>query len=535
MKTFVENGANVGTMGAGTGADIIGARKAIDTTRTLLKKKNKIKVFPMHLKEVKQTDRMNRKWKAETKREKIMKSKHFGEQFTSNPNNNDGGTNNDVIRTAGFSSRVMGAIKAASQRDKQKGPSSYFTKKVEELKKKGILNNKEDTTMGLAAELYNRVILEGRGRPRKDPHDPKWAAHDAEHGEDDEADQNIHFQMKKAAGIEDVHSQLNRPSIEKPVQKQFHEVKYANGTTQKISPRIAKKWLAKHESLKPEGKLQMQQFSQQSHHNLMRAIGEELEEQAIPSLSRDAKCKSCGEGHHSQKGKVMINGYHDQCKNVSHQVKTYAVRQGTIKSEESIDEAFGTAGAVKDRNNPFRHKDSHKGLPFSKDAEPICPSCGHHNAMLHKIGEPNSTFECRDCKHVVTGVHRESIEEGRIADAQSKKQKGALGFHDGKEKKPLDKKALDTYFRNKYKKANGEVVKNEEVLTETPLVDVDKCPTCKRTKGERHVVSTKRPSISKMEKWVSNGVAKATDGCTTEPDGHCQHGHSSWLLRLGLI
>lgn len=27
----------------------------------------------------------------------------------------------------------------------------------------------------------------------------------------------------------------------------------------------------------------------------------------------------------------------------------------------------------------------------------------------------------------------------------------------------------------------------------------------------------------------------ATDGCPTEPDGVCQHGHPSWLLYLGII
>lgn len=46
---------------------------------------------------------------------------------------------------------------------------------------------------------------------------------------------------------------------------------------------------------------------------------------------------------------------------------------------------------------------------------------------------------------------------------------------------------------------------------------------------------TKQPSISTMEKWVSNGIAKATDGCKVEPDGICPHGCNSWLLELGLI
>ena len=47
--------------------------------------------------------------------------------------------------------------------------------------------------------------------------------------------------------------------------------------------------------------------------------------------------------------------------------------------------------------------------------------------------------------------------------------------------------------------------------------------------------TAKSPSLKTMERWVSNGVAKATDGCTVEPDGMCPHGCPSWLLKLGLI
>ena len=45
----------------------------------------------------------------------------------------------------------------------------------------------------------------------------------------------------------------------------------------------------------------------------------------------------------------------------------------------------------------------------------------------------------------------------------------------------------------------------------------------------------KPPSISTMSKWVNDGVAKATDGCRVEPDGHCPHGKASWLLELGYL
>ncbi len=33
----------------------------------------------------------------------------------------------------------------------------------------------------------------------------------------------------------------------------------------------------------------------------------------------------------------------------------------------------------------------------------------------------------------------------------------------------------------------------------------------------------------------ANGVCEATDGCWVEPDGECPHGHSSWLVHLGII
>jgi len=45
----------------------------------------------------------------------------------------------------------------------------------------------------------------------------------------------------------------------------------------------------------------------------------------------------------------------------------------------------------------------------------------------------------------------------------------------------------------------------------------------------------KEPSIKTLEKWVQDGIAKATDGCKVEPDGYCQHGKPSWLIELGLI
>jgi hypothetical protein len=44
------------------------------------------------------------------------------------------------------------------------------------------------------------------------------------------------------------------------------------------------------------------------------------------------------------------------------------------------------------------------------------------------------------------------------------------------------------------------------------------------------------PDLATLEEWLwEDGGCEATDGCWTDPDGICPHGHPSWLLRLGLI
>lgn len=47
--------------------------------------------------------------------------------------------------------------------------------------------------------------------------------------------------------------------------------------------------------------------------------------------------------------------------------------------------------------------------------------------------------------------------------------------------------------------------------------------------------SRKPPSLATLERWSNDGVAKAVDGCRVEPDGICEHGSPSWLLKLGVI
>ena len=45
-----------------------------------------------------------------------------------------------------------------------------------------------------------------------------------------------------------------------------------------------------------------------------------------------------------------------------------------------------------------------------------------------------------------------------------------------------------------------------------------------------------KPSMEEMEDWIFDvSYPEATDGCTIEPDGICQHGHPCWLLYLGFI
>jgi len=48
--------------------------------------------------------------------------------------------------------------------------------------------------------------------------------------------------------------------------------------------------------------------------------------------------------------------------------------------------------------------------------------------------------------------------------------------------------------------------------------------------------TTDAPDMDTLGEWTWDyGLCEATDGCSVEPDGTCQHGHPSWLLRLGLI
>jgi hypothetical protein len=43
------------------------------------------------------------------------------------------------------------------------------------------------------------------------------------------------------------------------------------------------------------------------------------------------------------------------------------------------------------------------------------------------------------------------------------------------------------------------------------------------------------PTIEQLEEWEAEGGCETPDGCWVEPDGTCEHGHESWLLKMGFI
>lgn len=56
------------------------------------------------------------------------------------------------------------------------------------------------------------------------------------------------------------------------------------------------------------------------------------------------------------------------------------------------------------------------------------------------------------------------------------------------------------------------------------------------TRRIRHVATTPVPTEEQIEEWLFDGSeCEATDGCYVELDGRCEHGHVSWMRRLGLI
>lgn len=46
---------------------------------------------------------------------------------------------------------------------------------------------------------------------------------------------------------------------------------------------------------------------------------------------------------------------------------------------------------------------------------------------------------------------------------------------------------------------------------------------------------TEEPDIEQLSAWTVDGVGEATDGCSIENDGVCEHGHPAWLKKLGFV
>jgi hypothetical protein len=64
-------------------------------------------------------------------------------------------------------------------------------------------------------------------------------------------------------------------------------------------------------------------------------------------------------------------------------------------------------------------------------------------------------------------------------------------------------------------------MKNNPVVQEVPT----------QTKWPRPI--TPQPSLDELEEL--DGDCYATDGCIVEIDSVCEHGHPSWLLRIGMV
>jgi hypothetical protein len=129
---------------------------------------------------------------------------------------------------------------------------------------------KEESNMksfkGFITELEEEIKLEeGRGRPRLNPNDPKWAS-DEHSGE--ETNKHIHRQMQIAS--------------ERKPGEPHHEVafkgfktssgNFVKGITNPVAPHIAQSWLDKHDSLPSHKRLEFYKYSEQSHGHVLRAL-----------------------------------------------------------------------------------------------------------------------------------------------------------------------------------------------------------------------------------------------------------------------
>jgi hypothetical protein len=67
------------------------------------------------------------------------------------------------------------------------------------------------------------------------------------------------------------------------------------------------------------------------------------------------------------------------------------------------------------------------------------------------------------------------------------------------------------------------------------IEDADKCITQPQTWPEKDEPA-QPPAVQDLWDWLDEyGKCLATDGCWTDVDGTCEHGHPSWLVVLGLV
>jgi len=159
------------------------------------------------------------------------------------------------------------------------GKKGYGASAAAHLAKQGmqsVMKKKEEKNMKEERQLLTlRQILEGRGRPRKNPDDPKWQKKPAaaakgndDHDEEDhgparpdsphlntEPDKHISVQLKVAHDMKD--------------EKGGSDVKFANGKTHFVKHDVAGKVLHALDKLKPADRAKVHDHMAQSHENLM--------------------------------------------------------------------------------------------------------------------------------------------------------------------------------------------------------------------------------------------------------------------------
>jgi len=75
----------------------------------------------------------------------------------------------------------------------------------------------------------------------------------------------------------------------------------------------------------------------------------------------------------------------------------------------------------------------------------------------------------------------------------------------------------------------------ETEVTIEPLTEKEVESLSNTRKSQYPIPTVSEPSFEELEEWAMDSVCQATDGCLVEHDGHCPHGHPSWMLYYSLI